>query len=76
MPEFSSEFWILLLGTLSSGAVIYGGIKNELKNITRRMDSYDEAVERLGDAKEEIAAIRESVKSAHKRLDALEKAIK
>ena len=64
MPEFSAEFWIMLLTYAASFGVVYGQITVRLRYLEDKMDKHNNAVERLG-------VVESSLKSAHHRIDEL-----
>ena len=41
MPEFSGEFWIMLVTYAASFGVIYGQITTKLKSLEKKMDKLD-----------------------------------
>ena len=64
MPQLSTEFWMqLVLYGLSVG-VLYGGIKQQIKGLTEKVNKHNNLIERM-------YRVEESAKSAHKRIDEL-----
>lgn len=62
MPEFSAEFWIMLITYAATFGMTYGRITTRLKYLEDKMDKHNNAIERL-------TIVEQSTKSAHHRID-------
>ena len=62
MPEFSAEFWIMLITYAATFGMTYGRITTRLKYLEDKMDKHNNDIERL-------TIVEQSTKSAHHRID-------
>ena len=69
MPEFSGEFWIMLVTYAASFGVIYGQITTKLKSLEKKMDKHNNIVERL-------ATVERDLKTAFSKIDELKEEVR
>ena len=68
MPEFSSEFWIMLITYGVSFGVVYGQIATKLRYLEQKMDKHNGVIERMAVAERDL-------KSAWRVIDELKEAV-
>jgi len=69
MPQFSAEFWVMLVTYAASFGVMYGQTMTRLKELEKKMDKHNNIAERLATAERDL-------KTAFNRLDELKEEIK
>ena len=69
MPEFGTEFWIMLVTYAVSFGTMYGQITTRLKILEKKMDKHNNVVERL-------ATVERDLKTAFGRIDDLKAEMK
>ena len=68
MPEFSSEFWIMLITYGVSFGMVYGQITTKLKYLEQKMDKHNGVIERMAVAERDL-------KSAWRAIDELKEEV-
>ena len=61
MPEFSAEFWIMLLTYGVSFGALYGQTMTRLKYLEGKMDRHNNVVERLAVVERDIKTVWRSI---------------
>ena len=72
MPEYSTEFWLMIVANVGSFCVIYGQLTTRLKNLEKKMDKHNHIVERLATAERDLSTafdkideLRDDVRAHH-----------
>lgn len=61
MPEFSSEFWIMLITYGVSFGMMYGQITTRLKYLEGKMDKHNNVMERMAVAERDLKSVWKSI---------------
>ena len=64
MPQFSAEFWIMLVTYAASFGVVYGQTMTRLKVLEQKMDKHNNIVERM-------TTVERDLETAFVRIDEL-----
>ena len=64
--QLSTEFWVQILAYACSFAAVYGRLMVRIQVLEQKMDKHNNLVERM-------AVVEQDVKSAHHRIDEVQK---